>query len=52
ILVRKSVGAKIKKVFEWDDEPPMVPQTFLIAPELIQPRSALKGPLDTLKDIA
>ncbi|TIQ91450.1 MAG: LacI family transcriptional regulator, partial [Mesorhizobium sp.] len=46
------VEAMITKAFELIDNPTTTPQTFLIAPELVQPRSALKGPLDTLKDIA
>ncbi|SJM29897.1 LacI family DNA-binding transcriptional regulator [Mesorhizobium delmotii] len=52
IMVRQNVEAMITKAFELIDEPTTTPQTFLIAPELIQPRSALKGPLDTLKDRA
>ncbi|TIU06193.1 MAG: LacI family transcriptional regulator, partial [Mesorhizobium sp.] len=52
IMVRQNIEAMITKAFELIDNATTTPQTFLIAPELIQPRSALKGPLDTLKDIA
>lgn len=50
IMIRQSSEAMIAKAFELIEAAAAPPQTFLIKPELIQPRSALKGPLDTLKD--
>ncbi len=50
IMVRQNVEAMIAKAFELIGRSPNKPEIFLITPELIQPRSALKGPLDTLKD--
>ena len=51
IMVRQNVEAMIAKAFELIGRSPSKPEIFLITPELIQPRSALKGPLDTLKDV-
>ncbi len=50
IMIRQNSEAMIAKAFELIDTAASPPQTFLIKPELIQPRSALRGPLDTLKD--
>lgn len=51
IMIRQNVEAMMAKAFELMSQPASPPQTFLIAPELIQPRSALKGPLDQLRDV-
>ena len=40
----------IAKAFELSSQPPNPPQIVLIQPELVQPRSALKGPLDSLSE--
>ena len=51
IMIRQNTEAMIAKAFELIGSPAFPPQTVLIKPELIQPRSALRGPLDTLKDV-
>ncbi len=50
IMIRQNIEAMIAKAFELIALPALPAQTVLIKPELIQPRSALRGPLDTLKD--
>jgi len=41
----------IAKAFELIEELPGPPQIHLIRPDLVPPRTALPGPLDSLKDI-
>jgi LacI family transcriptional regulator, fructose operon transcriptional repressor len=43
IMVRQNVEAMIAKAFELIGRAPSKPEIFLITPELIQPRSALRG---------
>ena len=50
IMIWQNVEAIVAKALELIDGPSGPPQTVLITPELIGPRMALKGPLDTLKD--
>ena len=51
IMIRQNVEAIVAKALELIEGPSGPLQTVLIAPELIGPRMALKGPLDTLKDV-
>jgi len=51
IMIRQDFQSMIAKAFDLIDKPTAPPQTVLIMPELIQPRSALKGPLDLIKEI-
>ncbi len=48
IMIRQNVEAMIAKAFELINRTVAPPETFLIQPELIEPRSALLGPLDSL----
>ena len=50
IMIRQDIEAMITKAFELSSQPPNPPQIVLIQPELVQPRSALKGPLDSLSE--
>jgi len=50
IMIRQDIDAMIAKAFELSVLPPNPPQIVLIQPELVQPRSALKGPLDSLSE--
>jgi LacI family transcriptional regulator, fructose operon transcriptional repressor len=50
IMIRQNVEAMISKAFELINRPAAPPEVFLIQPELIEPRSALLGPLDSLRD--
>lgn len=51
IMVRQNVETMIAKAFELIGQTTLPPQTIRIVPELVQPRSALKGPLDLLREI-
>lgn len=48
IMIRQNCEAMIAKAFELIDASPSPLRTILIKPELIEPRSALEGPLDLL----
>ena len=50
IMIRQDIEAMIAKAFELSSQPPNPPRIVLIQPELVQPRSALKGPLDSLSE--
>lgn len=50
IMIRQDIETMIAKAFELSNQPPSPPQTLLVQPELVQPRSALKGPLDSLSN--
>ncbi len=49
-MVRQNVDAMITKAFEMIEREKIPPHICLIQPELIAPRTALKGPLDALND--
>lgn len=51
IMIRQDVEGMITKAFEVIEEGRPQPRIHLISPELVQPRTALTGPLDALKDI-
>ncbi|KQW69520.1 LacI family DNA-binding transcriptional regulator [Ensifer sp. Root127] len=51
IMIRQDVEGMIAKAFEVIEEGRPQPRIHLISPELVQPRTALTGPLDALKDI-
>ena len=51
LMIRQNSEGMIARAFELIDQPVAPPQTFLVMPELISPRSALQGPLDHIKDI-
>lgn len=51
LMIRQNIEEMLAKAFELIESRTTLPQTVLIVPELIQPRSALKGPLDRLKDV-
>lgn len=52
IMIRQDIEGMITKAFEIMAESRPSVQTYLIQPELVPPRTALKGPLDAIKDIA
>ncbi|KOF16816.1 LacI family transcriptional regulator [Ensifer adhaerens] len=51
IMIRQDVEGMITKAFEVIEEGRPQPRIHLISPELVQPRTALTGPLDALRDI-
>jgi len=51
IMIRQDVDGMITKAFEIMSESRPVVQIYLIQPQLVPPRTALKGPLDAIKDI-
>ena len=51
IMIRQDVEGMITKAFDVIEEARPQPRIHLIQPELVQPRTALTGPLDALKDI-
>lgn len=51
LMMRQDVEGMIAKAFELIEELPGPPQIHLIRPDLVPPRTALPGPLDSLKDI-
>jgi len=51
IMIRQDVDGMITKAFEIMSETRPEIRTWLVQPELIPPRTALKGPLDAIKDI-
>jgi LacI family fructose operon transcriptional repressor len=51
IMIRQDVDGMITKAFEIMSENRPAVQTYLIQPQLVPPRTALKGPLDAIKDI-
>ncbi|WP_083656352.1 LacI family DNA-binding transcriptional regulator [Mongoliimonas terrestris] len=52
IMIRQDVEAMIARAFELLEEPRPAPRIHLIRPDLVPPRTALRGPLDALKDEA
>ncbi|HEV7320322.1 MAG TPA: LacI family DNA-binding transcriptional regulator [Ensifer sp.] len=51
IMIRQDVEGMITKAFEVIEEARPQARIHLIQPELVQPRTALTGPLDALRDI-
>ena len=51
IMIRQDADAMITKAFQILSENRPAVRTYLIQPHLVPPRTALKGPLDAIKDI-
>lgn len=51
IMIRQNVEAMLAEAFRLIGQPAWPPQTVVITPELVRPRTALRGPLDRLKDV-
>jgi LacI family fructose operon transcriptional repressor len=51
IMIRQNIESMLEKAFELIAEHRPANKIHLIQPELVHPRSALKGPLDAIKDV-
>lgn len=51
IMIRQDTEGMLSKAFELMEEARPAVRIHLIQPELVHPRTALKGPLDSIKDI-
>ena len=51
IMIRQNIESMLAKAFELIAEHRPANKIHLIQPELVHPRTALKGPLDAIKDV-
>ncbi|WEX08693.1 LacI family DNA-binding transcriptional regulator [Chelativorans sp. AA-79] len=51
IMIRQDIDGMLTKAFALMEEAHPAPEIHLVLPELVEPRSAVPGPLDALKDI-
>lgn len=51
IMIRQDTETMLAKAFELLAQPRPAVKIHLVQPELVRPRTALKGPLDSIKDI-